>query len=250
MDLAALKEEFDVNGFVHVRGFMPVQEVDEWAGRFDRFVAEVVPTLPRSQAMFEDYDDPSTLKQIMQLHQEDEKFGELLYDPRLMELTSTLLDDEVVPQSTEAFIKAPFKGKPTPAHQDGYYFCLNPNEAVTVWMPIGNIDAGNGALCYIKGSHKNGIIAHDSSGVLGFSQGLNSDSMVQGEEVICAVEKGDILVHHSRTIHYAAGNSSPRPRRSLGLVYYAVKAKEDPALREAYNISLKSQQAKLGVSDK
>lgn len=247
MDLTVLKDEFEVNGFLHLRGFLQAEEVDQWAERFDRFVAEVVPRLPRNQAMYEDYNDPSTLKQIMHLHQEDALFNELLYDPRLIQLASVLLDDEVVPRSTEAFIKAPFKGTPTPAHQDGYYFCLDPNEAVTVWMPIGNIDASNGALCYIKGSQKNGIIPHGSSGVLGFSQGLNSDSLAQGEEVVCAVEKGDILIHHSRTVHYAAGNSSPRPRRSLGLVYYAARAQEDPALKEAYNISVKDQQAKLGV---
>jgi len=247
MDLTTLKEEFDVNGFVHLRGFMTAQEVDEWAAKFDRFVAEVVPGLPRDQAMFEDYDDPSTLKQIMGLHQNDAAFDQLLHDPRLIELTSTLLSDDVVPHGTEAFIKAPFKGTPTPPHQDGYYFCLSPNEAVTVWMPIGDIDANMGALCYRKGSHHNGIILHDASGVLGFSQGLSSDSLESGEEVVCAVEKGDILVHHSRTVHYAAGNSTPRARRSLGLVYFAAKAKVDPALREAYVASMKAQQAEIGV---
>ena len=246
MDLTALKSQLDDDGFLHLKGFFPLEEVDKLAARFDRFVAEVVPTLPRTQAMYEDYNDPTTLKQIMNLHGSDAVFGELLHDPRLIQLASALLDDEVVPTSTEAFIKAPLKGTPTPAHQDGYYFCLNPNEAVTAWIPIGNIDAGNGALAYLKGSHKKGIIPHGSSGVLGFSQGLSTDSS-SGEEVVCAVEKGDMLIHHSRTIHYAAGNSSPRPRRSLGLVYYAARAKEDPKLREAYNISLEAQQAKLGA---
>jgi hypothetical protein len=40
--------------------------------------------------MYEDYDDPSTLKHMMHLHQEDAIFGELLYDSRLLELTSAL----------------------------------------------------------------------------------------------------------------------------------------------------------------
>lgn len=247
MDLAALKAEFDEHGFLHLQGYFKMEEVDEWESKLDQFIAEVVPTLPRSQAMYEDYNDATTLKQINNLDESDAVFGELLHDPRLIQLTSALLEDEVVPVSAAAFIKAPLKGTPTPMHQDGYYFCLDPNEALTVWMPIGNIDASNGALCYIKGSHKNGIIPHGSSGVLGFSQGLSTDASSGGDEVVCAVEKGDLLVHHSRTIHYAAGNSSPRPRRSLGLVYYASRAQEDPTLKEHYDSSLQAQQAALGV---
>jgi phytanoyl-CoA hydroxylase len=247
MDITALKNEFDTNGFLHIRGFMDVNEVDSLAAEFDRFVAEIVPTLPRTQAMYENYDDPSTLKQIMNMEQEDSVFDKLLNDPRLIELTSALLNDEVAPQQVEAFIKAPLKGTPTPAHQDGYYFCLLPNEALTVWLPIGNIDASNGALCYIKGSHKGDIMPHNASGVLGFSQGLSDSDFGSGEKVVCAVEKGDCLIHHSRTIHYAAGNSSERPRRSLGLIYFASRAHQNPTLREAYDTSRNSQQAKLGV---
>jgi ectoine hydroxylase-related dioxygenase (phytanoyl-CoA dioxygenase family) len=247
MDFTALKNEFDMNGFLHIRGFMDVTEVDSLAAEFDRFVAEIVPGLPRTQAMYENYDDPSTLKQIMNMEQEDSVFDKLLNDPRLIQLTSTLLNDDIVPQHVGAFIKAPFKGTLTPAHQDGYYFCLVPNEALTVWLPIGDIDASNGALCYIKGSHKGDIMPHNASGVLGFSQGLSDSDFGSGEEVVCAVEKGDCLIHHSRTIHYASGNSSERPRRSLGLIYFASKAHQDPALREAYDTSRNSQQAKLGV---
>jgi len=246
MELTALKEEFDLNGFLHIRGFMNVDEVDDLAAKFDQFVADVVPKLPRKQAMYENYDDPSTLKQIMNMEKEDAVFKNLLHDPQLIELTSALLNDEVIPQHVGAFIKAPLKGTPTPAHQDGYYFCLVPNEALTIWLPIGNIDASNGALCYIKGSHKGGIISHNASGVLGFSQGL-SDNNFEGEEVVCAVEKGDCLIHHSRTIHYAAGNSSERPRRSLGLIYFAAKAHLDPGLLEVYDASREIQQNKLGV---
>ena len=246
MDSAQLKAKFDNDGFLHLQKFFQTEEVNQWAGEFERFIAEKVPSLPRAQAMYDDYDDPSTLKQINNLQESDDAFDKLLNDSRLMELASVLLDDEVFPNSAAAFVKAPLKGTPTPAHQDGYYFCLQPNEAVTVWMPIGDIDADNGALCYIKGSHKNGIMAHGASGVLGFSQGLAGDAP-PGEEVVCAVEKGDLLIHHSRTIHFAAGNNSSRPRRSLGLVYYAATAQEDPMLKEEYDRSLQAQQAQLGV---
>lgn len=247
MDLQALKRDFDENGYLHIKGFMDVAEVETWAAEWDRFVKEVVPTLPRNRAMFEDYDDPTTLKQVDTVEKFDPAFKSLLLDARFIELSGVLLEDTIIPDHIEAFIKAPQRGTPTPAHQDGYYFGLTPNEALTVWMPIGDIAANAGALCYIKGSHHGGIHPHGASGVLGFSQGIQVDYQSLGEEVVCVVEKGDILVHHSRTIHYAAGNQSNQWRRSLGMVYYAERAKEDKEFLSRYYANVREQQAALGV---
>jgi phytanoyl-CoA hydroxylase len=198
--------------------------------------------------MYEDFNDPSTLKQINDLGAFDPSFDEVMHNPRFVELAAILLHDEVVPQHATAFVKPPHQGTPTPPHQDGYYFNLKPNEALTVWLPVGDIDSDNGALCYLKGSHHKGIMPHGSSGVLGFSQGLTADNLdALGEQVVCKVKSGDCLVHHSGTIHYAFGNPSPRPRRALGLVYYSARAREDEEAKARYQAEARRQQAALGA---
>ena len=51
-------------------------------------------------------------------------------------------------------------------------------------------------------------------------------------------QPGDLLVHHSMCIHRADENPSSRPRRALGFVYFAARAKEDAEKAEAYRQQL------------
>jgi phytanoyl-CoA hydroxylase len=244
-----LREAFDRDGFVHVEAFMSQQEMDEIEAHLARFIRDVVPSLPKPEAMHEDYDDPASLKQIPQLNAHDAFFAELLAHPKVVSLARDLLQDDVVPQNVEYFSKPPGRGKPTPPHQDGYYFCLVPNEALTVWIAFDDIDEENGALYYVAGSRQKGVLPHGASHVLGFSQGLTAGATSEfGREVLCRVKRGDCLVHHSLTIHAAGGNPSARKRRALGLIYYAQRAKVDPELRRRYQESLASQRKDLGVA--
>jgi len=58
-------------------------------------------------------------------------------------------------------------------------------------------------------------------------------------EVPVTARPGDLLVHHSLTIHSAdANNSGSRQRRSLGLIYYSANAKQDAEGLEAYRQKL------------
>ena len=82
--------------------------------------------------------------------------------------------------------------------------------------------------------------SHGKSGTLGFSQGIQdySSEDTQQEAAIHA-EPGDLLVHHSMTIHRANGNqSNSRHRRAMGMVYYSAQAKVDSAQVERYQQSL------------
>lgn len=241
-------DAFERDGFAYIPGFLTPAEADELEANFDRFVADIVPTMPRNRAMYEDYNDPKSLKQLDYLDRFDPWFHDFKNSERFLDLARGFLHDEVVPQHIAAFIKPPHQGTPTPPHQDGYYFKLHPNEALTFWVPVGDIDAENGAVCYIKGSHKKGMLQHGASGVLGFSQGMSQDLDAIGETYVGTVRRGDCLVHHSMTVHFAAGNPTGRTRRAIGLVYYAERAKEDREAMERYHANVREQQAALGVT--
>jgi len=153
------------------------------------------------------------------------------------QLRQSFLNDEVIGKNIQYFNKPPEIGKGTPAHQDGYYFMLEPNEAVTMWMALEDVDEGNGCVRYVSGSHKKGMRSHGRTNVLGFSQGI-TDFGTAGDmekEVYFPTRAGDLLVHHSLTIHWADPNrSEERTRRAMGFIYYAECAKEDKKAHEAY----------------
>jgi phytanoyl-CoA hydroxylase len=160
-----------------------------------------------------------------------------------------LLGEEVAPQGVQFFNKPPHIGTMTPPHQDGFYFCLVPNEATTVWIALDDIDSENGALHYWKGSHTKGVLDHTASHVLGFSQGLASSPKNNLEgETICHVDRGGCLIHHSLMVHAAGPNRSERPRRALGLVYYGRSAQLDAEAYRRYQESVAEQQSKINRS--
>lgn len=135
-------------------------------------------------------------------------------------------------------------GKPTPPHQDGYYFMLNPSVAVTMWMALEPADEENGCVKYVKGSHQKSMRPHGRTKTLGFSQGIvdfgTDDDMAN--EVAFPAKPGDLLVHHSLTIHRAGGNTSKtRSRKALGLIYFGESAKEDVEAKKAYQQKLQEE---------
>jgi phytanoyl-CoA hydroxylase len=239
LDLAHLKSKFDADGYVVVRGFLTGPELAEVKGELDRYIAKRVPEIPRTDAYYEDRDDPATLKQMARLHQHDSYFANLFSHPKWLGLAEALLADKVVPQELAWFNKPPKIGKPTPPHQDGYYFMLEPNEAITMWLALDPVDESNGCVRYIPGSARKGLRPHARTNVLGFSKGITDygDEDRKAEAPMVA-QPGDLLVHHALCIHRADGNTSERYRRSIGLVYRAERAHHDIERFNAYQKTL------------
>lgn len=233
----SLREGFAREGFILFPGFLNEEEVGAVNTRLSDFLAHKVAQMPPERVFYEDKHDTSTLKQLQKLFEYDPFFFDMMFGSRFEKLASILLDDDVSGQNIQYFNKPPGIGKPTPAHQDGYYFMLEPNEAVTMWMALEKVDEENGCVRYIKGSHKKGMLPHARTNTLGFSQGIVDFDHGKGlaNEVFFPTKAGDLLVHHSLTVHYADGNSSTdRTRKAMGLIYYAAKAKENVKAHEAY----------------
>ena len=241
-DAKTLRSDFLRDGFVRLPGFLPLDEIADLNVRMDRIIQEIVPTLPPEVAFYEEENVPATLKQIQHLYRHDRHIEELYRGP-FLELARTLLDDEATPQNMQWFNKPAQIGKPTPPHQDGYYFKLDPCEALTMWLALEQVDEVNGCVRYLVGSHKKGMRLHSVTQTRGFSQGISDygDDDFANERAFPA-QPGDLLVHHAMTVHRADANTSIiRTRRALGFIYYAKSAKKNEAAHEEYVRQLKNQ---------
>lgn len=241
------RTNFDRDGFAVIPGFLTPEQVAEVEERIGFYIDHLLPHMPAKAAFYEDKDDPSSLLRLEKLHERFAWGDGMLRSARIMELVGVLLGDEPVPRECTLFGKAPRVGKETPAHQHGYYFMLEPNEALTVWLPIDAVDEENGCIRYVPGSHRRGMRPHGRSQVFGFSQGVEDygPADIEAEAVITAAP-GDLIAHHSMIIHRADPNRSDRRRWALGLVYYAERAREDRAARDAYDARLKKEWAAAG----
>src|SRR5689334_14093839 len=129
-----LKPDFDRDGYLLIRGFFSPQEVAALNTEFDRIIREDVPSYPPADAFYEVKGDPRTLKYMPRLANHLPKFDALQADDRFVKLAEGLLADGVVSHGIEWFNKCSRVGKATPAHQDGYYYMIEPNEGVHFWL--------------------------------------------------------------------------------------------------------------------
>ena len=251
---ADLRSRWASHGFLALRAFLPAAELAAARAALDALLADLPIRVPPEHAFFESKGDPSTLKQLQALHVHAPVLGALGATGAPAALAAALLGPRPILQNLQYFCKRPRGGggaaaaiaasaaAPTPPHQDGAYFLLkDPSRAVTLWLALDAVDGSNGAVEYVPGSHLGGLLVHKPSGVLGFSRTLAAWGAEL--EAACEVQRGepgDLLVHHSLTIHRAAGNESEgRWRRALGFIYYAEDAEVDEVGKLAYEEGLR-----------
>ena len=227
------EDDFDRDGFAVIREFYSSKEWHDVLGNFDRHLAQVVPTLPDEAVFYEDKQRPASMMRLENMEKYDPYFDKLLRSDPFTCFASALLGETAVPQYVEMFAKVPRLGKPTPPHQDGNYFMLVPNNALTFWLPIDPVDEDNGCVRYVRGSHRRGMRRHEPSGVFGFSLGITDYGPEdEKDEAPVCLQPRDVVIHHSMTIHRTDANPTDRLRRAIGLVYYAQRAQVDQAAAE------------------
>ncbi len=147
-----LKEAFRRDGYVFLPGFLSPAEVGELNEQVKKFISGEVPVMPKELVFYEDRNDPATLKQLIDMQKYNAYFDVMLNNSKFKQIAEFLLDDAAIPKTLEYFNKPPKIGKPTPPHQDNYYFMLKPTEAVTMWLALEDVDAENGCVRYVTGS--------------------------------------------------------------------------------------------------
>ncbi|MCG8306641.1 MAG: phytanoyl-CoA dioxygenase family protein [Cytophagales bacterium] len=232
------KEQYDLDGFIYIPGFLSLDEISALRKELDSLDLN---KMPPEKVYYENKERPDTLKQLQHLFNYSPLFKETMFESKFTELANLLLGEKAIGKNMQFFNKPPKLGKPTPPHQDGYYFMLEPQNAITMWLALEDVDEENGCVRYVKGSHKEGMRPHGRTAVLGFSQAMldfPQESDLQ-HEVYFRVKPGDLLAHHSLTIHWADGNQSEnRTRKSLGFIYYGENAKVDEAAHKFYQEKL------------
>jgi len=248
MNLGELKATFDREGFVAIRGFLPADELAVLQQNLDRFIRDVVPSLPDTDAFYEDRARPETLKQLQRMDR-DSFFYEYRHNPRWVALAGALLGEPTGADPPEWFDKPPGTNHVTPPHQDNYYFCLTPPNVLTIWLALDRVDAENGCLRYVVGSHLQSLRQHAKSSILGFSQGITNYS---ASDFTCerpvVLEPGDAVAHSGMTIHRAdANHSTTRHRRSFAMVFRGESCRRDDDAYDKYLASARQQHQAFGL---
>ncbi|NRB17842.1 MAG: phytanoyl-CoA dioxygenase family protein [Rhodobacteraceae bacterium] len=242
---------FKNDGYLAIEPLYSESEMLALNGEIRRFIQDVVPRMPAERVYYEEKSDRSSLKQLQKMFEYDSYFKDLMLNGAVRRIAEIVLGEKVVPVNMQYFNKPAGIGKPTPPHQDGYYFHLKPCRAVTGWLALEDVDEENGCIHYVCGSHKvEGFRDHGQTGVLGFSQGMTDFGTQEDKRQSISLpgSAGTFLMHDAKTIHWAGANKSKtRSRRALGFIYYAESAKLDAEAKEAYQLGLDAKLRSTGA---
>ncbi len=127
-----------------------------------------------------------------------------------------------------AMMKPAFTGGEASAHQDEASFTREADysRAVSVWIPLQDVDLRNGCMEYVQGSHLEPLHPHRSVG--GDTRAHGLEAIIPGSPTFTPVplRAGHALIHHSRTLHYAGRNLSAVPRRAY-ILEFAVRSDKE-----------------------
>ena len=85
------KSGFDRDGFVVVPRFLINKDFDDLKGNLTRYIRDIVPTLPDSDAFYQDHGKPETLKQMQNMGG-DAFFAAYRNHPRWVELAEVWVE--------------------------------------------------------------------------------------------------------------------------------------------------------------
>ncbi|HUR98798.1 MAG TPA: phytanoyl-CoA dioxygenase family protein [Pyrinomonadaceae bacterium] len=160
--------------------------------------------------------------QVMNLWEKDEAVKRFVFEKRFAQIAADLLGVEAVRlYHDQALFKEP-AGGPTPWHQDKYYWPLDTDKMITMWMPLVDVDDQMGMVRFATGSHEYGAV--ENVGISDESEERFARFVSENQfEIANAsfMKAGDATFHLGWTIHSAGANRSDKMREVMTIIYFA-----------------------------
>jgi ectoine hydroxylase-related dioxygenase (phytanoyl-CoA dioxygenase family) len=214
---------FQRDGHTVVRGLATRQELDTFGPAIRaaalRHNAEQRPIAERDTY-------GQAFLQIPNLWRTDETVQRFVFARRFAKVAAELMGVAGVRLYHDQALFKEAGGGLTPFHQDQFYWPLDTEDTITMWMPLVDVSAEIGSMTFASGSHRLGYlgefeISDDSEAA--FRQLVADKSLPL--ETHGALAAGDATFHAGWTLHGAPPNPTGQLRAVMTVIYFADGAK-------------------------
>lgn len=145
----------------------------------------------------------------------DPVFMEALTHPQLIAALKSLLGPNLRVRNTKLNLKEAHVGDPVEWHQDWAFYPHTNEDVLAIGVMLDDCEIENGPLLVLPGSHKGEVWSHHTDGYFCGAMDPTHCGVDFAHAVACTGKAGSFSIHHARTIHGSAENTSNRPRRLL-----------------------------------
>tara|TARA_R110002124_G_scaffold227442_4_gene392702 strand:+ start:298 stop:1077 length:780 start_codon:yes stop_codon:yes gene_type:complete len=216
------KDYFKAHGNVLIENILSPKEIEAYRP----IVLSAVERYNTETREIEDRDTyGKAFLQIMNLWEVDEGVREFTLAKRFASIAADLLEVKNVRLYHDQALFKEAGGGPTPWHQDQYYWPIDTNKMITMWMPLVDINLEMGMLSFANGSHQLGYLGNLA--ISDNSEEILSQLVKEKKYEINRAETmkaGDATWHSGWTLHHAAGNSAKVTREVMTIIYMDAEA--------------------------
>ena len=171
----------------------------------------------------------STIRRLRQVYDREEIFREWMTNKEIYPILEQLLGEHprlLLAHHNSIMTKLPHKSSITTWHQDIRYWHYENDELLSVWLSLGDEYLENGLLEFIPGSHKVTFTANQFDERASFREDLPQNQEIISKRVHYNLSKGDIVLFHAKTLHYAHQNETDKAK--ISFVYSLRSASNQP----------------------
>ena len=211
-------QAFHRDGFILLKQFADPERCDAIRELAANHLYEMVEPIESEEEYQQRRSGTKTTRRLRQVYDREPLFKAWMRDPEMRPILEQLLGETPVlllAHHNSIMTKLPHVSSVTTWHQDIRYWHFENDNLLSVWLSLGNEYLENGLLEFIPGSHKMSFRTDQFDENAGFRDDLPENQAIIAKRVHYELEKGDVVLFHAKTLHYANKNVSDEPKISF-----------------------------------
>ncbi len=217
-DLRALTpaqyRQFDAEGFVKLEGVFTPEEVATVIAAIDPLEQQSEEFL-RTQGGRVSISEADVITFTTHIVKKSDVLKRFSAHPKIRDICHDLIGGDVRLYWDQSVYKKTGKEQEFPWHQDNGYTFIEPQQYLTLWIPLVDVDENNGCPWIAPGVHKRGTLEH-------WLTGIGLKCMEDAPDAVCVPGRaGDVIAFSSLAPHRTGPNLVKGTVRKAYILQYA-----------------------------
>ncbi len=230
-------DQFNTDGFLLLKDFAKAELCDKILEKSKEHIKLLKQPIESEEEYLQEDKSDITLRRLRQVYDREEVFKEWMTNAKIRPILKELLGETPVltlAHHNSIMTKMPHISSKTSWHQDKRYWNYEDDNLLSVWLALDDEYIENGLLEFIPGSHKMDFENDQFDERTSFIGDLEKNQSVIAKRVHHNLKKGDVVLFHCKTLHYAGKNNTDKAKISFVYTVKGISTKAKEGTRSDY----------------